>query len=479
MDTSKLESLTLSESIDFLNSWRGCNNLNSGLWTNGRQDGNLYNLSNVGGGAFYTYYIWLNQQAVNKWQRYAGRMLYMSNAYAGTAVNNLTILALGNGLEFQCADETKLKKIQKWIKNNKWRQRDLEGFKRFIVDGEIFYRATGFQEDAKIRFVDPDYVYNTYDAAKWGWYGARWAENDYEEITKWVVHKSSTDSSQGEEVSTTEKGNCIQQRANKHFTQFRGFSWLLPVMSDLWQADKLTNNLMQTSELLSKIAFWRVNKANKEAVERMRSEVSNNTWLGQNGTPSVNNVPRENLEGIPPQSILDIPDSMDIKFPQALNGSEYNALLDSTLRKISSHFHLPTGVFNDKSERGAYAAELVSSSYIVRSIEAIQENWKEWNLQLLELCGFDTEDVDVVCPEVAMVDKKMESEVADMLLRNQIASRQTVGTIFGIDYDAEKPIIKKENAELNTDGENNENIDRNDGLDGSDTERNEDSAQER
>lgn len=473
---NEINSLTLTESIDFLNAFRGTGYAPGGypsnIWGNGRGDGNLYDVggSGAGAGAFFTAYLWLNTSIVNRWQRYLGRYLYMSNGYCKTAINNLVILALGSGLTYQTPNKSKQRQIDEWIKKNKWRRNDIAAFRDYLVQGEVYLRVFG----DKVRRVDPDLIYgDSQDINAPIRQGVCFDKDDWEEPTGFMVHERPDCAEAGEFVSAGE----MQQRANKHFGQWRGFSWILPVASDLFEADRLTNSLMRTAQVLSKIAFWRVHKASEAGVNAFQSKIQATQPRGVQGANGNGDMPPVgNIEHIPESSIFDLADSVDIKFPEALAGESYNALLDATLRKISASFHLPSGVFNDKSERGAYAAELVSNTYIVRSIEAIQEDWKQFNLELMELCGIDTSDVTVVPPEVSIIDKKMEAEVADFLIRSGMASRQTAGKIFGLDWEEEQALIKSEQPEIvqvqpldteDNEQPENDNSDRSNGSDGS------------
>ncbi len=430
----------ISEEIAWLN-----NNFGGyGFYGNGVNN-NIYNPvagGNGYAGGFYTAWYWLSTMWFNRYQRYMGRYGYMANAYCSTAVNNLTILVLGSGFQFNTPSESKQKKLNEWVKDTKFRTRDIEAFKRFLIDGEVFIRKF---DDDKLRFIDPDFVYSSTEKTDQA-LGVITDEDDYEQVKGYVVHNKSNEDYNGETVSADE----IQHRKNAHFGQRRGLSWLLPVMTDCFGADRLTNNLIRTSDVLANFAFFRKHNSPMASVQAFKDQISNqpiNQYpLNQNGTPPAR-LPSDNIENYNSGSIVDLPINVELEQLQGLPAESYIATLDATLRKIAAHFHLPMGVFGNQAERGAYAAELVSNSYLVRSIEALQECWKEWDLDLLQMCGFDVSDISVVAPEVTIIDKTELTQEMQFLLSQKLISKQSASKAFGLLHEDELALIKKEESE--------------------------------
>src|SRR5262249_48848665 len=125
-----------------------------------------------------------------------------------------------------------------------------------------------------------------------------------------------------------------------------------------------------------------------------------------------------------------------------LPAESYVAALEATLRKCSAHFFLPDGVFNLRSANESYNSELVSNSIIVRKIEALQHEWMQYDLELLEMCGFDTDDVSLIAPEVSVVDRTKLVQEMEFLLQQGLISKQTVSKSFGLDPQAEEAMQK-------------------------------------
>lgn len=440
---------TLQESFDFLGNFKSWGFVYDSVFQSNNQLWNVTNGNGGAGGGFFTAYYWLNSQYFNKMQRYASRYAYLSCPYAATAVNTLTILVMGDGLKFVTENQSKQNKIDKWCDDNDWYDRDIEGFRRWVTDGDLFYRFF----DEKVRFIDPDLIYGDSNSQN-QYLGIEADPDDDEEILYYLVHKQPDKPATQEKVPAEE----IQHRKNSHWGQRRGFSWLLPVLTDVFAADKLTNSLMSTAEVQARVALIRELESPSASAQTFLGNIQNqpqNQEFRKFNPPS----PQENIEHIPPGSIITQNSGQKLSTLNALSGAtNFIEVLDASLRKIASHFHLPMGVFaQDKSERGAFAAEMVSNSYIVRCIEALQSKWKYQNLEVLKKAlGIETDDVQVICPMVSMVDKPAETQLAQFLLDAKLCSRQTLLKTFGIDWEREAELIKSEKntvEELDTNDE--------------------------
>ncbi len=93
---------------------------------------------------------------------------------------------------------------------------------------------------------------------------------------------------------------------------------------------------------------------------------------------------------------------------------------------------------------GAYTASLVNDSHCVKGLKIWQEKFAEWDLNLFEKAGFDTNRIKVELPEIAINNKNEQVIAANFLLNAQLASKSTVAASFGLDYSEEEKIIATE-----------------------------------
>lgn len=407
----------LREAIGFLNGLKqwGCG---TGLFND--QGGNLWNVTTSGGtaiGGFRAAYLWLATQWFNMMQRYMARYAYISNGYTINAVDNLAILVLGEGFEYQCDSQAQQDRINGWIKDNNWIDRSLDNYKQYLIDGEIFYRVF---KDAVVE-VDPDLVYGD-DSTKpgqWGYNGVITNAKNYRKVEGYLVNQfPSGNAGTPEKVPVSD----IQHRKNALFGLPRGFSYILPVAMDMFSADELTTVLAATANVPAKIAAIRSHDSPADAVRNFRTNIQsqpqntqNTLYVGQTGYGNPGVGP-QNMENYPTGSIIDTDLGTKWEFPDAPDCAGHIEVLKASLRKIGSHFHLPMAIFSqDQGERGAYAAELATGGYLNRMIKSLQSRWKRQDVEIMEMAGLDMTGVIVSAPEVAMFDKDSEVKTSEFL----------------------------------------------------------------
>ena len=184
------------------------------------------------------------------------------------------------------------------------------------------------------------------------------------------------------------------------------------------------------------------------AIEMFQAEVRSQAgnWgppIGQNGTPPI--ASWFSSEYIPRKAIIDSNKSTAYTALPIADWAQFGEVLDLGLRKISSHFFLPMGIFsNDKSQRDSYGAELASGSWIVRCIKRLQDQWKRQDVRLLRRLGFDVSLKNTNAPEVAVPDIKGKQQEEQFLIENQVFSRKTVCEAHDGDWEVESKQILKE-----------------------------------
>ncbi|HEX4000229.1 MAG TPA: phage portal protein [Pirellulales bacterium] len=441
---------TLAEAIEFLGVLSGLGAAAPNLFAS---DGNLWQQvggAGASGGAFWAAYYWMSSIWFNRLQRYAARFAFMTNGYSAAAINELTTLALGEGFNYSSKNKTVQKQVETWIKLNDWHERSIEGFLNWLIDGEVFIRIDGQGESSTVSYIDPDLIYSSPTDRQDYFCGCIFGDTDTERPNSFRLWNKPFGDAGGEHEDVP--AAQIQHRANRHFGQKRGFSWALPVLKDCFQADGLTGNLMGTAGVLSKFALIRQHQVPQGGAELMRAQIQADQAaygppIGQNGTPPIQ--PTESAERYPEGAIVDSSASTEYKTLDGVNYAQFGEALDMALRKISSHFFLPMGIFaQDKSERGSYAAEIASGSWNERNIKKFQDKWKRRDLALMAMCGIDVSEVDVTAPEIATPDKAAAVQEEDMMIRNKCRSRQTVCESHGGDWEQEKQRMLAEKKDL-------------------------------
>lgn len=373
----------------------------------------------------------------NRIQRWTAEWMFKTNGYAISAIDNMTSMTLGEGFSYKYENEAQNKKLQAFFKKNKWSSRSREGFQKVLVDGECFFRIFKQADDLPLlRWICPDFVFGSAgdnpDSL-----GILTEKDDYETVTGYRVNNVVIPASK------------VQHRKLGWAEDFRGTSVLFAIGPILDQAAELLTSLCSTAEQLSRFTAVVEHKSDQDSIRDMNYNIPNqpgnypdyNTpqWVGRNCTPS---------EFYPRNSIVRHGDDQKWNFPgQYIDGEKYVSVLRAALRLAAARVGLPENVLSqDNDSIAAYNGQMVANSHIVKGFEMWQQKQVEWDVELLEMCGFDTTDLLIVQPEVAIPNKNTPVEQGEFLIKNRMASKSTVAKLFEVDYEKELPQIKIEDA---------------------------------
>lgn len=379
----------------------------------------------------------------NRIQRWQAQYLAKTNSFAISAVENLVNMVIGQGFEFRAKNASQQNKLDEWLKRNKYHQRSRTSFYKLLVDGESFYRIFGDE----LRHVDADHVYDQQGS------GIITSPDDYEDVQAYVINQ--------QRVPADE----IQHRALKWPEEKRGTSILFAIIQHLVNAEMLTFNMCRSIDQQVRFAAIRTHESPQGSVELFKAgiQATQASMFGPEYSMHSGGG-HENIERYEAGTILDLPTNVKMEFPSStINGTQAVHILRATLRLCAARVGLPENVLSqDQDSMGAYSASLVADSHCVKGLESWQQRLIDWDTELLERLGF--EDVVIIPPDCAIHDKDTQIKQGEFLLRNKVASKQTVGKSFEIDYEEEKPMIEKDVAEdPNMQGSDEENGD--DGLD--------------
>ncbi len=388
--------------------------------------------------------IILQSSYFNKVQRWLARYLYHVNAYAISIVQNKRDLVIGPGYEINCESDASQRRVDEWLEQNNWALRMPEAYERLIVDGEVFFRVF---KGGIVRFVEPDLVYGTEPGVL---SGIKTKPDDYETIESYMVNQGNGWNQQYGESQAVPADQMQHRKFGAWSSEPRGFSLLLAVYGDILEASKLLTNLGITLDAQARVAIVRKHQADKQAVQALNAGRANEVPVAGYATPYTNCSPRvDGVEAIPPASIVDTGDTSTFELTSGgLMADKYIEVLRAILRKVAARCGLPEAlVSQDQANMAAYTAALVPNSHLIRAVKSQQNVWAAQDLDLLKKCGISTKDVHVEFSSPVVENRKEEKEVAEFLIDRGIASRQTIGQIFDVNYKDEVALIKREAAE--------------------------------
>lgn len=398
---------------------------------------------------FITYFVWLSTIWFNRYQRFAARYAVMSTESAAAAVNTSVDLIWGsNGFDYIGKSKAAQKKIDEFVKQNNYKNKSKKIIHDFFVDGDVFIRKFGDE----VRFIDPDLVYQMTGPTDRSYLGILYSPNDTEDIRGYEVH-STPYGGPGENDSDLIPADEINHLANSMFGLLRGFSWFLPIFPDVFGVDKIQTTLTKTLAVQCAVAWTRRHNTPLPGVINMTGAIQGqpqNQPPLNNQTSTTSGVPTTG-EHYPPASILDGTNTWEYDLPKVYETEGFNGVIDMLYRKISSHFSLPNSIYsNNREERGAYAGEIASGSWLAQSLGARQSRFMEFDKKNISDCtGIDIDDIKVNGPKIGAVDKKAEVEEELMLLDRGLISDETMSKRKGLDFNDEQEKIKKEMTEKN------------------------------
>lgn len=384
---------------------------------------------------------YLRSEYAHKLARWQSQFLYRTSPIATAGIDALVNLVLGQGLQYLCDADSEQRLLDEWIDENDWDCRSRETFCKTLTDGESFLQRFG----KKVRAVSPDQIYDSQTQ------GIVTDPDDYETVLHYVVNRQNK-----EKINVPAKD--MQHRKLSHRDEKRGIPILFPIAEQLVEATDMLESLNRTCNFLSRIGAVRESSAPQASVQSYLSDIQ---ALPQNRKPPNvdNGREQENVEHYAPGSIITTANTIKWTFPAAsMDAASYTEVYQVVVELCAARLGIPASVLSgSQKDMAAYTAALVADSHCVKSLEQWQQRCIRWDKQLFKMFGFDVKKINIVAPEIAIHDKKAQIELGNFLLDKKLASKQTVGKIFEIDYEAELPQIEEDvskDSELMPDTEN-------------------------
>lgn len=398
------------------------------------------------GNANFLLYIFASP-TFNRYQRWIALYLYKISPIAIAAVNNLVTLCRGSGFKYVAKSKSAQEKLDKFIEEHKFHDRMKEADIKCIVTGECFIRYNwGEDTETKLRFLLPDCIYGNTDDDQYA-NGIITNPDDYEEVEGYLYSSApnyaASESNPGQTVIPADD---VQHRAFKSKEEKRGTSLLFPVTDYIVNAETLLTTLSKGGIMRAKFAMFREWDSPSDSVQQVRSNIQANqaqnnpylqNWYDPNNPLWLNNQSNEFYNDA---TIVDLPKNMTAQFPNAnLEADKFVEVIKALYRAISARMSLPEFILGGQGDMAAYTAALAAESPSVKAMVALQEQFKEWDCELLESLGF--KDIEIEAPEISVHNKKELVEVANFLKTNLLASDTTVAKMFEVDLDSEREIM--------------------------------------
>jgi hypothetical protein len=399
--------------------------------------------------------------------RAMSRRLALVNPFAIAANRNRVAYTVGKGHTYKVsaidpddADEDLLSEVRDVIddftRENKWPKRQKETVTRLDRDGERFLRF--FEDSAagtlKVRFVEPLLI-QTPPGKTVGddvFFGIKFADGDAETPEEYyLVDVDLSGNPTG--IRETIPADEIQHlKANVDMNSPRGLPTWYALRSHLERAMRLLRNITTVAEVQSAIAAVRKHvNATTETIQKYVNSAATGQVNNSDGTTT-------NYKRFAPGTILDMPNTVDMEFPQAgLDVQKYVAGIQAELRAVAAALGMPEYMISADASNANYSSTMVAEGPAVKSFEEMQADLIEADLivirkavqvaadagklpsDVLELVKIEAE------PPIIKSENRLQEVQADGVLVDKGAmSLDTFAARHGLEYESESEKIEDE-----------------------------------
>lgn len=429
------------------------------LWDD--DTGELWSLIGPGGSAWQV----ANQQkttfgneTVLRDARAECRTLAIANEFCINGHENRINYIVGTGHSYSVAakkdeevGDDALKEAQAilddFIKANRWNQRQQEIVRRMDRDGECFLRFFTGPDGLRVRFVEPDQVYQpdgkaNDQASSWG---IQTAADDVETVEGYWID--------GKLVKAEE----IQHRkSNVDCNVKRGVPTFWPVRKNLRRATKLLRNMSVVAEIQAAIALIRKHQTGASA------DIS--SMVSADADASVTNERTGKTtyhRKYAPGTILDVNQGVEYDFPaQGIDAGRYVAVLQAELRAIASRLVMPEFMLTSDASNANYSSTMVAEGPAVKQFQRLQFAMIEADLEVMDrvLDGAvvageldqttrDAIQIDVTPPGLTTRNRSQEVAADMQLVVGKVMSIHTCQLKNELDPDTEQEYLDQEREE--------------------------------
>lgn len=327
-----------------------------------------------------------------------------------------------------------------------------------VVDGEKWDRIFCTRQGAVVRRIEPEQVTQPPGGTDPdGWHlGVRCEPGDVQKrLGYWITYEPGM--VRGEYV---EARDVVFLKRNTPSTAVRGVSDFLSVTDDMADVGRLVDGIRVGAKVRSKIAYIRSFKGITQSnLEGWVGAQQDTQPTAPNSTPGAGRpMTRETL---PPGSVVNAGDVMEIKIPGQGAIDEYINAANFAIRLLAARWQLQEFMANADASNNNYASLLAAAGPTVKAFEAQQEpiavrlrmiivRALEYDIALgfLPVGILEAVEVDVKLPSPAMNDPLATATINQMLVMAGVKAKSTWQTEVNLDPEEENQKILMEREQM-------------------------------
>lgn len=415
--------------------------------------------------------IWVSEAQLDLIRMYA-RFLHDTNLVAQGIIRGKANYVIKTGFEYQVQAKKHAnpsatlvghaqRVIDDFCTKNRWYLRELDLYRRTNRDGEGFGRL--FPSDdaiTRLRTVEPEQVRPPDSSPEW-LFGVRVDMDDKEvPLGYWVTYDG--DVKNGDEVSPE---FMFHIKIGVDLAIRRGLSKFFAPQETLQGVQKLLRAGVQGESVRQAIAYVREHaQASPAAVQSLQA--ASTDYLTP--IPTAQGIPRlQPVQHVEPGSVQDVPEGLTYKPPPVASAQNCQLILQLAYQQLAVYFQTPEWMASGTTGTVNFAASLTAEAPFTRECECEQKFYggafKEvmfMVLRIAEAQGVLPEDtceqidINVVCPPVAVRDKKAETERNKVLSEEGLLSDETWAAMEELDleHEREQGAERRTEAKLGEDG---------------------------
>lgn len=217
--------------------------------------------------------------------------------------------------------------------------------------------------------------------------------------------------------------------------QSRGFTWFAPIINKIKDLGEFNDSELMRQKIATLFSVFVTENASFQ----------HPMFAGAEGASSSGSGDDEDDGVLGPGSIVRLNPGEDVRFGQPQGVSGYEAFVKTNLRSITSALPITYEQISNDYERVNFSSARMSNLEAGKGVTKVRDKmlypmlltpWSRWFFEAAQQKGYDTSGLSMawVAPASAIIDPRVETDVAITKIRNGLSDPQTETAKLGRRY---------------------------------------------